>query len=89
MDVNLFWTGPADAGTAVLARALRPGAPLLVLYGAAGPTGPDRVLDAVAATLRRHGFVDVRPVVAEHGFGVTARAPGGVTSSVPAGTLQP
>ena len=47
VDVTLFWTGPADAGTAVLARVLRPGVPLLVLYGAAGPTGPDRVLDTV------------------------------------------
>jgi SAM-dependent methyltransferase len=59
VDVNLFWTGPADAECAVLARLLRPGGVLHLVYGSPGPSraGDDRDIGGVvAANLGRHGF---------------------------------
>lgn len=73
LDVGAFWTADPAAELDVLAGALRPGAPLLVLYGADSPTGPARVVPAVAAALGRHGFVGVRAVEAAEGWGVVAR----------------
>jgi SAM-dependent methyltransferase len=54
VNVNLFWTGPAVAECAVLARVLRPGGAVHLVYEGPG-TGRDVGL-AVAATLERHGF---------------------------------
>jgi SAM-dependent methyltransferase len=57
VDVNLFWTGPARAETAVLARVLRPGGRLWLVYGGPGPAGPARgVGPTVAANLAAGGF---------------------------------
>jgi len=55
LNVNLFWTGPADVELGLLYRALAPGGRLLILYGP-GPPGSDQqrvltqVRDAVAAS---------------------------------------
>ena len=73
VDVNAFWTGAAMQELEVLRAELRPGGRLLVLYGANGPTGADRVQASVAEALRRHGFVDVLPVSGDGGFGVVGR----------------
>lgn len=54
VNVNLFWTGPANAECAVLGRVLRPGGAVHLVYEGPG-TGRD-VAPAVAATLERHGF---------------------------------
>ena len=54
VNVNLFWTSPADAECAVLARVLRPGGAVHLVYEGPG-TGRD-IAPAVAATLERHGF---------------------------------
>ena len=42
INVNLFWTGPAQAELDLLHRALRPGGALHVLYGPARATPPTR-----------------------------------------------
>lgn len=57
INVNVFWTSPAEPELAVLAQALRPGGTLYLVYegppgGAARNVTPD-----IAAHLRRHGFV--------------------------------
>jgi SAM-dependent methyltransferase len=75
VDVDLFWTGRADRELAVLHAALRPGGQLYVLYGAAGPTGADRVTSAVAASMLAGGFQDVRIVESDRGVGVRAGRP--------------
>ncbi|HSU37541.1 MAG TPA: class I SAM-dependent methyltransferase [Propionibacteriaceae bacterium] len=55
LNVNLFWTGPADVELGRLFRALVPGGRLLILYGPS-PAGSDQrrvltqVRDAVAAS---------------------------------------
>jgi SAM-dependent methyltransferase len=49
VNVNLFWTGPAQLELDLLHRALRPGGRLHVLYGP-GPGDPTEAL----ATVRRH-----------------------------------
>jgi SAM-dependent methyltransferase len=68
VNVNVFWTSPADAECAVLTRALRPGGTLLLVYAGPPPAAgarpgsgpqPDQGRDVgpqVAATLERHGF---------------------------------
>lgn len=58
----------------VLARVMRPMAPLYLLYGS-GPTPADRMLEPAGRTLRRHGFADVAVVTGWGGVGVTGRAP--------------
>ena len=75
IDVNVFWTRPAGPEAGVLAAALRPGGRLLVLYGADGPTGAERVTGPVTAALSAAGFAHVRVVTGDGGFGVTARKP--------------
>ncbi|MFS0699005.1 hypothetical protein AB6N24_03425 [Cellulomonas sp. 179-A 4D5 NHS] len=75
VDVNVFWVDDAPVEAAVLHRVLGPGAVLHVLYGAGGPTPPDRVVPRVRAALGAAGFVDLADVVEEPGFGVRARRP--------------
>lgn len=72
VNVNLFWVGDPARELTVLRRALRPGGTLHVLYGAAGPTGADRVTGTIAAALRTHGFTDVTVLTADAGSGVAA-----------------
>ncbi|HST40267.1 MAG TPA: class I SAM-dependent methyltransferase [Conexibacter sp.] len=59
VNVNLFWTGPAERELAVLASLLRPGGRLHLLYDAPrGQTG-DRVgekIETVAAAVAAGGF---------------------------------
>lgn len=40
INVNLFWVSDPAAELTVLKHALRPGAPLHILYGADGPPAP-------------------------------------------------
>ncbi|GEA87158.1 class I SAM-dependent methyltransferase [Cellulomonas cellasea] len=75
VDVNVFWVADAPPEAAVLHRVLRPGAVLHVLFGAGGPTAPDRVVPRVRAALAAAGFVDLADVAAAPGFGVRARRP--------------
>lgn len=69
VNVNVFWTTPADPELAALRRALRPGGELFVLYGT-GPTGIDRVTPVIAEALTRHGFTDITVLSAPAGTGV-------------------
>jgi SAM-dependent methyltransferase len=56
VNVNVFWTSPAGAELAVLARVLRPGGAVYLAYeGPSGGTTRDVTPD-LAANLRRHGF---------------------------------
>ena len=73
INVNLFWVARPDRELAVLHRALRPDGTVHILYGAAGPTGADRITDAVSTALREHGFTDVTTTTAAAGIGVSAR----------------
>lgn len=73
VDVNVFWTGPAERELAVLRAALRPGGRLHLLWGA-GPTGAERVTSALAAALPAHAFADVVVLHDAAGTGVSARA---------------
>ena len=67
VNVNLFWTGPADAECRVLADVLAPGGAVHLVYDSPGPpgwssastgsTGDARdITGRVAAALARHGF---------------------------------
>jgi SAM-dependent methyltransferase len=76
VDVNVFWTRPDGPELGVLARALRPGGRLLVLYGAGGPTAGARVTGPIAAGMTALGLAGVRVVRDEAGFGVVGRRPG-------------
>ncbi|WP_158073423.1 class I SAM-dependent methyltransferase [Actinophytocola xanthii] len=71
VDVNVFWTGPAERALAALHRALRPGGELFVLYGA-GPGDRERITRTVAAALAGHGFTDVSVLSSAAGTGVRA-----------------
>ncbi len=64
---------------AVLARALRVGDMLHVLYGAGGPTDASRVAGTVAKALSATGFSSVSPRSSASGYGVSGVA----------GTAQP
>ena len=56
VNVNLFWTGPAEAELAAIAGIMRPGA-TLSLYQEAPPFRPvEPVAEAIAAALGRAGF---------------------------------
>jgi trans-aconitate methyltransferase len=55
VNVNLFWTTPAQAECEVLTTVLAPGAAVHLVYDAPTDRGRD-VAEAVAATLSRHGF---------------------------------
>lgn len=59
VNVNLFWTGEARAECEVLARVLRPGGVVRLVYAGPPPdagAAPRDVGPAIATTLRRHGF---------------------------------
>ncbi len=73
IDVNVFWARRPAPELTVLARALRPGGRLFVLYGAGGPTPAARVTAAVVTALRQAGFADVTVLAGDGGFGVSAR----------------
>ena len=55
VNVNLFWTGPAQAELELLHRALRPGGALHVLYGP-GPGDPTEALDTVRRQIEASPF---------------------------------
>jgi SAM-dependent methyltransferase len=74
VDVNAFWVGDARAELAALARVLRPGGRLHLLWGR-GPADPQRVLDRVSARLTALRFEQVVPRRSPAGTGVSARAP--------------
>lgn len=54
VNVNLFWTGPADAELAVVARALRIGGRLVLAYETPRGTLPEDKLTAIETSLRAH-----------------------------------
>jgi SAM-dependent methyltransferase len=56
VNVNVFWTSPADAELAVLARGLRPGGALYLVYGEAPDDATRDVAPLITANLERHGF---------------------------------
>lgn len=61
VNVNLFWTSPADVECQVLGNVLEPRAPVHLVYETPGRVRPELV-DAVVATLDRHGLSpEVRP----------------------------
>ena len=74
VDVNLFWATSAAPELAVLARVLRPGGRLHVLYGAGGPTAAERLVSGTRASLEDAGFLDVTDLSGPAGAGVSARA---------------
>src|SRR5687768_6912884 len=53
VNVNVFWTGPADAECTTLARVLRPGGTLLLVYE--GPGGTRDVSPTIVDNLARYG----------------------------------
>jgi SAM-dependent methyltransferase len=62
VDVDVFWTTPADPECTVLARVLRPGGVVRLVYAIPDP-GAASVRDVgatVAANLERHGFTTER-----------------------------
>jgi SAM-dependent methyltransferase len=73
INVNVFWTDPDDPAVATLARTLRPGGRLLVLYGADGPTTGSRLTDPIVAAMSAAGLADVAVVEGAGGTGVTGR----------------
>lgn len=73
INVNLFWVADPERELAVLTAALRPAGVLHIFYGPAGPTPPDRIIDAVSTALRTHGFRSVRVIRAPSGTGISAR----------------
>ena len=75
IDVNLFWTGPAERELAVLAAVLRPGGRLLVAYGAPPAGSTRRVTGVIADTLRAHGFTGVAEHDGPAGSAVSGRQP--------------
>ena len=56
VDVNVFWTGPAEAECGALAAAVRPGGRVLLVFGGPGPGGVRDVGPTVAVNLTRYGF---------------------------------
>jgi cyclopropane fatty-acyl-phospholipid synthase-like methyltransferase len=55
VNVNVFWTTPADAECRVLTDVLVPGGAVHLVYE--GPRHDDRrIIDGAAAALTRHGF---------------------------------
>jgi SAM-dependent methyltransferase len=56
VNVNVFWTGEAEAECEVLQRVLRPGGVVRLVYDA-GPSGRARDLgELIGPKLKRHGF---------------------------------
>lgn len=68
VNVNLFWTGPADVELELIARVLRPGGRLALVYETPRGTLSARAQEAIDGALRAHGFrpmtVAAPPVVA-------------------------
>jgi SAM-dependent methyltransferase len=56
VNVNLFWTGRAEAELGMLDRVLVPGAVLHLVYDGPGPGGARSVEVPVVANLKRHGY---------------------------------
>lgn len=56
VNVNLFWTGPADVESAVLSRVLSPGGVLRLVYAGPAPGAERDVARMVAANVERYGF---------------------------------
>ena len=78
VDVNTFWTSDAARELAVLRRVLTPRGLLAACYGTDGPQSSrlrERILEPVAANVRRAGLADVEQRVEEDGGGVTAGNP--------------
>jgi ubiquinone/menaquinone biosynthesis C-methylase UbiE len=76
LNVNLFWTGPADVELGLLYRALAPGGRLLILYGP-GPPGSDqhRVLTQVGDAVAASPFGSSSALAESRGAGVIALRP--------------
>jgi SAM-dependent methyltransferase len=74
VDVNVFWTKPTGPDLGILARTLKPGGRLLVLYGAKGPTTRARIITPIARNMIAAGLTEVREVTGDAGTGVTGRA---------------
>lgn len=55
VNVNVFWTGTADAELATLTRVLRPDGVLHLVYESPGGR-PTKVVGPATANLERHGF---------------------------------
>jgi SAM-dependent methyltransferase len=75
INVNVFWTDPRGSAVATLARTLRPGGRLLILYGAGGPTTGPRVTGPIAAAATAAGLAGVTVIADPAGIGVTGRRP--------------
>jgi len=88
INVNVFWTAPDGPDLRVLARALKPGGRLLVLYGADGPTTGDRITTPIAQSMTAAGLTEVRVVTDADGFGVTGRIPLGTPAVPGSGTVH-
>jgi SAM-dependent methyltransferase len=73
VNVNVFWTDPDGPAVAALARTLRAGGRLLVLYGAGGPTTGSRVTAPIVAAMTAAGLSEVTPLTSARGIGVTGR----------------
>lgn len=74
LNVNAFWTGPADAELAALGRVLKPGGLVVLAWGSGGPQRSSRIVDPAIAGLVRHGFLGIEPIRDPRLVGVTARA---------------
>jgi protein-L-isoaspartate O-methyltransferase len=75
VNVNAFWTGPADVELEALRSALRPGGLVVLAWGANGPQPISRIADPTVAGLVRHGFSEVAAVERVDLVGVTGRKP--------------
>jgi SAM-dependent methyltransferase len=68
VNVNLFWTGRADAELRVVKRALRPGGRFVLAYETPSGTVPDRARQTIQRGFDAHGLASrtivVPPVLA-------------------------
>jgi len=76
INVNVFWTEPAERSVGVLARALRPGGRFLIAFGRDSPTTGERVTRPIAAGMAAAGLTGVRVIEHADAFGVMGHAPG-------------
>lgn len=74
VNVNVFWTGPAEPELTALGGLLRPGARLLLAYETPGGSLKPRAAEALDANMRRHGFA-AEAIAAPPVVGIAARAP--------------
>ena len=84
VDVNVFWVGDADVELSIISRVLRPGGTVHLVFGAGGPSGTERIRDAVSGALRRSGFSAVALTCGQPAFAVCGTRPDDV-----AGHLAP